>query len=181
MMAGRMHYFKLLAYRSIKMLSHPIDTLTLNNGATLLFTPCPGSKGVSVEQSVAQLKDAGSNAIITLMYDNDMTNNNIQGLAHLCKKYDLAWFQLPISDDAAPNDDFITAWHVHLDAILAILNNKGTVAVHCKGGTGRTGLVIALLMYKLGFDKAFVQQQVQTVRPKSLAIAAQITYFNNFK
>ncbi|WP_404338791.1 tyrosine-protein phosphatase [Pseudoalteromonas mariniglutinosa] len=162
------------------MLFQPMDKLPLNNGATLLFTPCPGSKDVPLEQSVVQLKDAGSNAIITLMYDNDMANNGIQDLALLCKKHDLAWFQLPIYDDAAPNSDFLAAWQTHLADILAILKKQGTVAVHCKGGTGRTGLVIGLLMLELGYDKVTAKRLVQGIRSKSLVIPAQVTYFNEF-
>ncbi|MES9929129.1 MAG: hypothetical protein ABW158_13550 [Candidatus Thiodiazotropha sp. 6PDIVS] len=48
------------------MAIHPFDILPLNNGGNLIFTPCPGTKGVDLETSVRQLKEAGAESIITL-------------------------------------------------------------------------------------------------------------------
>ena len=47
-------------------MQHPFTELTLNPvtsaTAALLFTPCPGTKGVDIRQSLQQLKDAGAKA-----------------------------------------------------------------------------------------------------------------------
>ena len=51
---------------------HPYDTLTLDNGAKLIFTPCPGSKEASLEESVLTLKQAGTSMLLTLMYDHEI-------------------------------------------------------------------------------------------------------------
>lgn len=163
------------------MSQHPFDKLALNNGATAIFTPCPGTKDTDLASSVQQLSAAGANAIITLMYDEEIATNNAQALPELCKQHNMAWFQLPISDDAAPNDDFLQAYKTNLASMLDILNNKGQVAVHCKGGSGRTGLVIGLLMLELGYSKEEVIELVQSVRPKSLKNEQQLNYFLSFK
>jgi protein-tyrosine phosphatase len=62
-----------------------------------------------------------------------------------------------------------------------MLNNQESIAVHCKGGSGRTGLVIGLLMLKLGYVKEDIIKQVQQVRNKSLKHPIQFSYFKNFK
>ncbi len=41
--------------------AHPFWTLPITGGAKLLLTPCPGSKGESLHDSLMQLKDAGGN------------------------------------------------------------------------------------------------------------------------
>ena len=155
------------------MQTHPYDKLTLDNGASFIFTPCPGTKDVDLKTSVTQLKDAGAQAIVTLMYDAEMKNNEVaQGVK---------WFQLPISDEDGPNEDFAKAYTSQINDILSILRNQGTVAVHCKGGSGRTGLVIGILMYELGYDKTDIIKQVQKMRPKALSHPVQLSFFNEFQ
>jgi protein-tyrosine phosphatase len=162
------------------MQSHPFDILQLETGA-FIFTPCPGTKSVGLSQSVADLKAAGAKAIITLMYDEELVKNGAQQLAIECEYADLSWFQLPIIDDDAPSEAFNQAFSKHLNEILAIIKNGGSVAVHCKGGSGRTGLVIGLLMHELGYAKNDIVNQVQAIRPKSLQNPIQRSFFDNFQ
>ena len=163
------------------MQTHPYDKLVLDNGASFIFTPCPGTKGVDLTTSVMQLKDAGAQAIVTLMYDAEMKKNEAEELPQVCEVQGIEWFQLPILDDDAPNDDFAVAFKSHLDDMLAILRNQGTIAVHCKGGSGRTGLVIGILMFELGYGKADIINQVQKMRPKALYHPVQLSFFNEFQ
>lgn len=162
------------------MQSHPFDILQLETGA-FTFTPCPGTKGVGLSQSVADLKAAGAKAIITLMYDEELVKNGAQQLVIECEQAGLSWFQLPILDDDAPNEAFSLAFNKHLNEILAIIKSGGSVAVHCKGGSGRTGLVIGLLMHELGYAKNDIVNQVQAIRPKSLHNPVQRSFFDNFQ
>lgn len=159
--------------------THPFDPLTLENGS-FIFTPCPGTKDADLTSSVEQLKSAGADAIITLMYDQEMAENNAQQLPQVCQAAGLKWFQLPLPDNDAPNEDFTKAFEKQRADIFAILNNKGTVAVHCKGGSGRTGLVIGLLMKCLGLSEQEVIEKVQTIRPKALQHPAQLSFFKSF-
>ena len=163
------------------MQTHPYDKLTLDNGASFIFTPCPGTKDVDLKTSVTQLKDAGAQAIVTLMYDAEMKNNEVEELPQVSDAQGIKWFQLPILDDDAPNEDFAAAFKSNLDDMLSILRNQGTIAVHCKGGSGRTGLVIGLLMFELGYDKADIIKQVQKMRPKALSHPVQLSFFNEFQ
>lgn len=163
------------------MQTHPYDKLTLDNGASFIFTPCPGTKDADLTTSVEQLKGAGAQAILTLMYDVEMNKNKAETLPEVCNEQSIKWFQLPILDDDAPNEDFAAAFKSHIGDILSLLRNQGTIAVHCKGGSGRTGLVIGILMYELGYAKSDIINQVQKVRPKSLSNPVQLSFFNEFQ
>ncbi|MFK3873831.1 phosphatase domain-containing protein [Pseudoalteromonas rhizosphaerae] len=158
---------------------HPFDTLTLDNGAKLIFTPCPGTKQASLEESVITLKQAGTSMLLTLMYDHEIANNNIEQLPTICAEHDISWLQLPILDDDAPNKEFETQWLQHKEATLNAVNNQATIAVHCKGGTGRTGLVIALILLAYGWPAARIVEHVQLIRPKALINTQQLNYFNS--
>lgn len=162
------------------MQHHPFETLNIDNGAQLLFTPCPGTKEESLEGSIGTLKAAGTKVLITLMFEHEMTQNNVEQLPVICQRNDITWFQLPILDDHAPSNDFEHAWQQHKDEILAVIKAAGTVAVHCKGGTGRTGLVIALILSELGWPKDKIIEEIHKVKTKSMRIPLQVEYFNAY-
>jgi len=158
---------------------HPFESLILPNGAKLLFTPCPGTKDVDLEESLQQLKQQGVSMLLTLMFDKEMVENNAIKLPQLCKIYQIQWLQLPIVDDEAPKEAFHQQWIKNKALIMNEINNKGVVAVHCKGGTGRTGTVISLLLLELGWSADKIKQEVQTLKPKALRIQKQIDYLNS--
>jgi protein-tyrosine phosphatase len=157
---------------------HPFEILALENGSKLIFTPCPGTKLVSLEESIRQLKDSGTSMLITLMFDEEMASNKVISLPELCLQHQIKWLQLPIIDDEAPSNAFEYEWQKYKPMILEQLNNKGVVAIHCKGGTGRTGTVIALLLLALGWPVDKIVKNVQGVKPKALRIKKQLDYLN---
>ncbi|GAA6206422.1 dual specificity protein phosphatase family protein [Thalassotalea sp. SU-HH00458] len=161
------------------MTTHPFDILTLENGAQLIFTPCPGTKEATLVDAVSTLKQAGTEMLITLMFDEEMEKLSAQSLPKVCAENNIVWLQLPILDDAAPNQAFESQWQAHKASILEVINNKGTIAVHCKGGSGRTGLVIGLILAAYGYSADNVIEAVQKIRPNSLKNPTQLDYFNS--
>lgn len=161
------------------MSKHPIATLVLENGAKLIFTPCPGTKSVGLEESIKQLKQNDTSMLITLMFDEEMESNDVLALPKLCYQHKITWLQLPIIDDQAPSEPFEQRWQQYKPVILNELKNKAVVAVHCKGGTGRTGTVIAMLLLALGWPVNKIVEEVQKVRPKALRIQQQLDYLDN--
>ncbi|MFT5277532.1 MAG: protein-tyrosine phosphatase [Glaciecola sp.] len=161
-------------------MSHPYDILTLDNGAKLIFTPCPDTKGANLVESISTLKQAGANMLITLMFDEEMEKNNVSSLSSGCEKQGIEWIQLPIIDDEAPNEIFEPLWGTQKPNILSVINKKGVIAVHCKGGSGRTGLVIGLILLSLGWPCKKVIETVQTIRPKALKDDVQLDYLTTF-
>ena len=159
---------------------HPMDKLKLENGATLIFTACPGTQGVSVKESLAQLKEAGASAVVSLTPDSELQGLKAQEIGKDCEQLALAWFQIPISDDAGPESVFFNAWQQHRVVLIGLLRQGDTLAVHCRGGAGRTGLMIALLLCELGYNKEQAKEMVQGVRPSALTNPARLAFFNRF-
>ena len=65
--------------------------------------------------------------------------------------------------------------------ILQAIQYKQTIAIHCKGGTDRIGLVAALILNLAGYTKEEVYNRVQSIHPKALTIELQKEYFKNFE
>jgi len=87
--------------------SHPYDILDVPGCAgQLIFTPCPGSKGSSLDEALATLQAAGAEAVITLMPAEELARNAASQLPQLCAERHLEWFHLPVADEQVPLADF---------------------------------------------------------------------------
>ena len=161
---------------------HPYTRLPEpNHNGAMLLTPCPGTRNVSALESLQQLQHAGAVAVVTMMPMEELHKNNQASLPELCSNRGLRWFHLPIEDDHAPEEDFEAAWDIHKGHLIGHLKAGDTIALHCKGGTGRTGLVAALILQELGCSTAEATQAVQTVKPKSLQIPSQVSYLTKVR
>lgn len=157
-------------------MAHPFDILTLDNGAKLIFTPCPGTKGVSVADSLKSLKEAGAQAVITMMTMDELTENQADTLPSLCAELGMDWYHLPVEDGCAPDAPFAQAFVLQKAILLDLVESGATIVIHCHGGSGRTGLTAAILMLELGYASAQVKTQIQQIRPKALTSPVQVDY-----
>ncbi len=159
---------------------HPFDTVKLENGARLLLTPCPGTKEESVELSIATLKAAGAEAVITLMLPEEQERFGVSHLQAATEAAGMSWIALPIQDDEQPEAPFEKNWALYKKTLVQGLEEGKTYAVHCKGGQGRTSLVSALLMLEMGMDWPKVKATIQAVKPKGLTIQKHLNYIEKF-
>jgi protein-tyrosine phosphatase len=160
-------------------MTHPFDVLPLANNGALIFTPCPGTKGTDIKSSVTQLKAAGAQVLLTLMPTAEMQLNNAAQLPQLCADAGMKWFQLPIADDHGPAQEFQQNWPAASAVVVPLLQAGGRVAIHCKGGSGRTGLVAAQLLVELGYSKVQAKALVQALRPYALTLTPHQAYFQS--
>ncbi|WP_291992050.1 dual specificity protein phosphatase family protein [Candidatus Accumulibacter sp. ACC003] len=156
---------------------HPYDLLPLPGcRGGLLLTPCPGTTSVATETALLELKAAGAEALITLMPEAEMARNSVTDLPTLCAGHGLQWFHLPIDDDQAPAAEFALAWQAQRAAVQELLDAGKKIAVHCKGGSGRTGLLAAQILVERGCSKDDAIVAVKELRPKALSLAVHQDY-----
>ena len=160
-------------------MAHPFDILTLDNGAKFIFTPCPGTKGVSVAESLQAFKGAGAQAVITMMTMPELIENQAEQIPALCAELGMDWYQLPVEDGCAPEEPFAQAFARHKPTLLNLIKSGATIVIHCHGGSGRTGLMAAILMLESGYDAKDAKAQIQHLRPKSLTSPVQVNYLVN--
>lgn len=162
-------------------MSHPYSMKSLPHApGMLIFTPCPGTQSSGLAESLGTLKQAGAVALVTLMSDAELQENGVAKLGVAVKELGLEWYQLPIEDDQAPDDSFearLREIRHQLDAVLA--SNKA-LAIHCKGGSGRTGLFAARLLIESGMPRSEAIKWVQELRPRAIQKPAHIDYINQF-
>jgi len=162
-------------------MSHPYSMKSLPHApGALIFTPCPGTQASDLAESLKTLKQAGAVALVTLMSDTELQENGVGELGVAARQYGLEWYQLPIEDDQAPDQTFearLGEIRHQLDDLLA--SNKA-LAIHCKGGSGRTGLFAARLLIESGMPRREAIAWVQDLRPRAIQKPAHINYINQF-
>lgn len=160
---------------------HPYDVLDIpQRPGHLIFTPCPGTRDARLSEALATLKDAGANALITLMPDAELAANDASDLSAVCSEFGLEWLHLPIADEHVPLADFDAAWARHREDIAALLDSNATLSIHCKGGSGRTGLIAARILIELGVERETAVRNVQALRPKALQHPAHAGWLAQF-
>lgn len=159
------------------MPQHPYFLLRCpENRGALLLTPCPGTRETNLEQAIENLKAAGATAIVTLMPDAEMIENGVGDLPPQTKARGMAWYHLPVEDEGAPTEAFAAAWQQAGPAIHSHLDNHEAVAIHCKGGAGRTGIVAAQILMERGLSMPQTVAQVKAVRPTAFSHDVQVKY-----
>ncbi|MCF7200749.1 protein phosphatase [Pseudomonas oligotrophica] len=162
-------------------MSHPYDILDVPGcSGRLIFTPCPGSRETGVAEALDTLRAAGAEALVTLMPAAELEQNQAGELPALCAARDLQWFHLPVADEQVPLDDFDAAWRQARERIQALLDEGRGVAIHCKGGSGRTGLIAARILIDRGLPRAEAVTRVQALRPKAIQHPAHVAWLGQF-
>ncbi|MEZ8495054.1 cyclin-dependent kinase inhibitor 3 family protein [Vibrio splendidus] len=156
---------------------HPTWQLDLDTGA-LVLTPCPGTKEATLDASLAQLKEQGVEAIVTALDDHELASKDVAALGEKTRALGMQWFQIEIEDDCAPGADFAAKWQAASPALHQVIDNGGKVAMHCMGGSGRTGLLAAHLLLEKSWDMSKIVQEVQALRPGAFTKPIQVEYIN---
>ncbi|MGR5069921.1 MULTISPECIES: cyclin-dependent kinase inhibitor 3 family protein [Vibrio] len=156
-------------------MSHPTWQLDLEAGA-LVLTPCPGTKGVELQDSLKQLKDQGVQAVVTALDNSELAAQDVSALGEITQQLGMKWFQIEIEDDCAPDEGFAAKWQQASPELHAILAQGGKVAMHCLGGSGRTGLFAAHLLLEKGWPLEDIVREVQALRPGAFTKPVQVEY-----
>lgn len=162
-------------------MSHPYSMKSLPHApGALIFTPCPGTQASDLAESLETLKQAGAVALVTLMSDTELQENGVAELGIAARQHGLEWYQLPIEDDQAPDQSFETRLGEIRDQLDALLASNKALAIHCKGGSSRTGLFAARLLIKSGMPRREAIAWVHELRPRAIQKPVHINYINQF-
>lgn len=158
-------------------MTHPTWLLPLNQqGSGLVLTPCPGTKGVELESSLEQLKTQGVTVVVTALSDEELAEKSVEQLGEQVQALGMKWFQLVIEDDCAPGASFQLKWDAVSSDIQTALDNNQKVAMHCMGGSGRTGLLAAHALLERDWALDDIVGEVQALRPGAFTKPVQVEY-----
>ena len=159
---------------------HPTFPLSFDQGsAQLILMPCPGTKDTSLSSSLKQLKDSGVAAIITLMTPEELESLSLDKIAGVIRSLGMQWFHLAIEDDSVPEATFIQSWKTIKGQVHDLLDNGENIAIHCKGGSGRTGLVSGQILIERNEKLPLVIEKIQKLRPNAFRLDKHLDYIKS--
>jgi ADP-ribosyl-[dinitrogen reductase] hydrolase len=163
----------------------PIDVVPVpSTGGAVGFSICPGMKvpgmsGMWTRDLDADLETVtrwGAVAVVTLLETDEMRRLAVTGLCDAVERRGLEWHHLPIPDKRAPGDDFETSWVAAGARLRAHVAAGRKVFVHCRGGLGRSGTVVARLLIELGEEPRIALERVRRVQPSAVESIEQERY-----
>lgn len=160
--------------------SHPLRINRLNVpglAGSFGLTFCPGKKSDSIyggnwdrdlDKDLASLRDWGANAVLTVLEDHEFALLGVPDFAAAMETQPFQWHHLIIRDSDVPDERFESAWPEVREQLAAVLKSGGSVVVHCRGGLGRTGLVVARFLVEEGMNPESAIALVRSVRPGAI-------------
>ena len=88
-------------------------------------------------------------------------------------KRNFSWFFHPLKDMTAPDEIFRERFFETQSHLLENLRSGKKIAIHCKGGLGRSGTIAALLLRHLGFSAEKSIALVRKSRPGAIETKEQ--------
>ena len=150
-----------------------------DNGAGIIMMPCPGTKDANIENTISQLKGQGVTAILSMTTIEEMKGLNADSIPAVCQQNDIQWFNMETHDYQVPGEEALSKWDQFKGNLMDVISQGGTVAVHCKGGTGRTGVGVAMLLLELGRDGEQAVTDVKALKPGAFNIALMVEFIKN--
>lgn len=112
-------------------------------------------------------------AVITLMEEHELAQIRISEIGEEVRRRHMEWHHAPIVDVSTPDATFEAAWSVLSARLRALVARGGRVLVHCRGGLGRSGMVVARLLVEDGMEAGEAMRAVRAVRPGAIETPAQ--------
>jgi ADP-ribosylglycohydrolase/protein-tyrosine phosphatase len=112
-----------------------------------------------------------ADVLVSLIEDHERESLSIEALDGVAKEVGLRVHKFPIRDVSIPQHAIDLVPTVRL--VLASLDAGETVVVHCRGGLGRTGLVVACCLIADGLDAALAVKAVRGAREGTIQTPAQ--------
>jgi len=139
-----------------------VDRIFFENDPELGFigmSQCPGRARFGHRRNMADdlavLSSNQVHCVVSLTRDLDLQRMGISDLSQQYRNHGLESLNLPLRDKWIPEcrSDFTDM----VDRVCERVINGRNVLVHCNGGKGRTGLLVACVLLRLGQAKTFKQ------------------------
>ncbi len=145
----------------VDWVDHPsLGTTDGNDGLQLGITICPGraDRGRDLDEDIASLVRQGVDKVVCLLPMAELEHAGVGDLGERVRAAGLTFMQAPILDQQAAPVARIAEIVSLMDEALG---DGHRVAVHCMGGLGRSGMVVAGLLTRRGLTH---QEAIAVVR-----------------
>lgn len=139
-----------------------IHSVNVGNG-TVALSPLPGCGGEYL-RDLGAIRGWQPNLVISMTTTGEMLQEGAVRLGDDLRAEGIGWVHFPIEDFGTPTPPVDTAWADIGATASHILSRGGKVLVHCRGGCGRSGMIVLRLMVEHGECPETALKRLRAVR-----------------
>lgn len=121
----------------------------------------PKPSGEWLEDDIAHYKMKGITHVVSLLRNDEVAELDLTDEEHFCRKSSIGFIRFPIQDRGLPDLGLLK--NVALKS-SELLKNQSSLAIHCRAGIGRAGLLSCCILQELGVDAAEAIRSVSDAR-----------------
>ena len=146
------------------------------------LTICPGKKDLprhwnrDLDEDLSIIRNWGASTVVTLIEAHEFELLKVSRLGERVQELGMRWIHLPIRDVDVPDWRFEKEWVTAGPEIHRRIRAGEKILIHCRGGLGRTGLVVGLILVERGGVPRDAIQQVRAARHGAIETAEQEKY-----
>jgi protein-tyrosine phosphatase len=135
--------------------------------------------GEWLRDEISGWRAEGVNAVVCLLETSEVRELELGDERSLCSESTMEFLSLPIPDRGVPAS--VPSVTDLVARVLHLLNEGASVAVHCRAGIGRSALIAACILCRLGFDAETIFPMISRARGVSVPdTEAQVKWLKNF-
>lgn len=134
--------------------------------------------GEWLEDEIAGWRRMGIESVVSLLHPYEAKELDIVEEESICTTHGICYRSFPIRDRGTPES--VQAFLALADEIAASVKVGASIAVHCRAGIGRSGLLAGSILLRLGIPASRVFEVLS--RARGLAVPdtpAQIEWFRS--
>ncbi len=151
-----------------------LHALSVSNGI-LALCRLPGATGAYSEdlQTIGEWKPG---LVLSMTTQNEQAAVGAYRLGMDLQSMACRWIHLPVPDYSVPSAEVMANWPAASQAVRQALAGGGRVLVHCKGGSGRSGMAVLRLMIEGGEQPRSALERLRLVRPSAVETDEQLAW-----
>ncbi|EEE38298.1 Dual specificity phosphatase, catalytic domain protein [Rhodobacteraceae bacterium KLH11] len=144
-------------------------------GGTLALSPLPG-RGGAYGADLDLVADWRPGLVLSMTTEIEMIQDGARNFGADIQARASRWIHLPIEDFGTPPAEVLDLWPRVSATVRQALSGGGRILVHCRGGCGRSGMVVLRLMVECGERPEEALKRLRILRPCAVETDAQMAW-----
>ena len=125
----------------------------------LYLMPKPST--IWLADDLGALCEMGITYLVSLLCDDELADLGLEAEAQICSRIGMTFTRLPVADRGIPERRSFTAL---ASSLAEDVRQGGSVAVHCRGGIGRAGMLSACVLQHFNISPHDAVELVRSAR-----------------
>ncbi len=144
-------------------------------GGSLALTSMPG-RGGDYAGDLDMISGWRPGLVISMTTEVEMIQDGAREFGRDVQSRASRWVHLPIDDFGAPSAEIRKRWTGVSASARQALSGGGRVLVHCRGGCGRSGMIVLRLMVECGENPGTALTRLRALRPCAVETDDQMNW-----